>query len=69
MGIQYNQSQNPFGQKVERPNLFGKLMNYGLGVGKIMGGVAEGIAGNPAGFVDAGEQFMGMVRDKLDNKF
>ena len=35
MGIQYNQSQNPFGQKVERPNFFGKLMNYGLGVGKL----------------------------------
>ena len=69
MGIQYNRSQNPFGQKFERPNFFGKLMNYGLGVGKIMGGVAEGIAGNPAGFVDAGEQFMGVLRDKLDNKF
>ena len=44
-------------------------MNYGLGIGKIVGGVAEGLAGNPAGFVDAGEQAMGMIRDKLDKTF
>jgi hypothetical protein len=45
-----------------------KFINYGLGLSKVAGGIAEGLAGNPAGFVTAGQDAMGMVKDKIDGR-
>ena len=47
---------------------FNKVINYGLGLSKVAGGVAEGLAGNPAGFIEAGQSALGMVRDKIDGR-
>ena len=58
-----------FGQKNNSRGFFGKLLDYGIGVAKIAGGVGEGLMGNPLGFAEAGKQAMGMVRDKIDGKY
>ena len=46
MGV--NSYDDIFGQKAkQRPNLFRKLMNYGIGAAKVIGSVGEGLTGNP----------------------
>ena len=67
MGV--NTYDDVFGQKQNnKPGFIQKFINYGLGLSKVAGGVAEGLAGNPAGFVEAGQQAMGMVKDKIDGR-
>ena len=67
MGV--NTYDDAFGQKQNnKPGFFNKLINYGLGLSKVAGGVAEGLAGNPAGLVTAGQDAMGMVKDKIDGR-
>ena len=67
MGV--NTYDDVFGQKVNRgPNLFQKLINYGVGAAKVGMGVAEGLAGNPIGFVNAAEHFGSMVKDRMDGR-
>ena len=57
-----------FGRKNNARGFFGKLLDYGVGVAKVAGGVAEGLSGNPLGFAEAGKQALGMVKDKIDGK-
>ena len=55
-----------FGHKA-RPgnhNLFNTFVNYGLGMGKIIGGIMEG----PAGWANAAETAGQMIPDKIDGK-
>ena len=67
MGV--NTYDDIFGNKQNiKPSFFNKVINYGLGLSKVAGGVAEGLAGNPAGFVEAGQSAMGMVKDKIDGR-
>ena len=67
MGV--NTYNDVFGQKAKQgPNLFQKFINYGIGVAKVGMGVAEGLSGNPLGFVNAAEHFGGMVKDKIDGR-
>ena len=67
MGV--NSYDDIFGQKArQRPNLFQKFMNYGLGAAKVIGSVGEGLTGNPMGFVDAAQHSGDMVKDKMDGK-
>ena len=67
MGV--NTYDDVFGNKQNiKPGFFNKLINYGLGLSKVAGGVAEGLAGNPAGFVEAGQSAMGMIKDKIDGR-
>ena len=54
--------------KTTNLDFFSKLINYGVGIAKVAGGVAEGLSGNPAGFVTAGQDAMGMVKDKIDGR-
>ena len=54
--------------KNNNPGFIQKIINYGLGLSKVAGGTAEGLAGNPAGFVTAGQDAMGMVKDKIDGR-
>ena len=67
MGV--NTYDDIFGNKKNnKPSFFNKVINYGLGLSKVVGGIAEGLAGNPAGFVTAGQDAMGMVKDKIDGR-
>ena len=67
MGV--NTYDDVFGQKAKQgPNLFQKFINYGVGAAKVIGSVAEGLSGNPLGWVSAAEHFGGMVKDKVDGK-
>ena len=64
MGV--NSFEDVFGQKARQgPNLFQKFINYGVGAAEIIGSAAEGLAGNPMGFVNAADHFGGMVKDKI----
>ena len=67
MGV--NSYDDIFGQKAkQRPNLFQKFMNYGVGAAKVIGSVGEGLTGNPMGFIDAAQHFGDMVRIRwMDN--
>ena len=67
MGV--NTYDDVFGNKQNnKPGFMQKFINYGLGLSKVAGGIAEGLAGNPAGFVTAGQDAMGMVKDKIDGR-
>ena len=67
MGV--NAYDELFGNKARRgPNLFQKFINYGVGAAKVGMGVAEGLAGNPLGFLGAAESFGGMVKDRMDGR-
>ena len=67
MGV--NTYDDVFGQKQNnKPGFMQKFINYGLGLSKVVGGIAEGLAGNPAGFVTAGQDAMGMVKGKIDGR-
>ena len=67
MGV--NTYDDVFGNKQNnKPGFIQKFIHYGLGLSRIAGGVAEGLSGNPAGFVEAGQQAMGMVKDKIDGR-
>ena len=47
---------------------FQKVVNYGVGAAKVGLGIAEGLGGNPAGFVSAAGTFGNMVNDKMDGR-
>ena len=67
MGV--NIHDDIFGNKQNnKPGFIQTFINYGLGLSKVAGGVAEGLAGNPAGFITAGQDAMGMVKDKIDGR-
>ena len=46
------------------PNLSNKFLKYGIGMGKIVGGVLEG----PAGWANAAETAGKMISDKIVGK-
>ena len=45
-----------------------KFVNYGVGAAKVISSVADGLSGNPLGWVNAAEHFGGMVKDKVDGR-
>ena len=54
-----------FGEKARPgPNLFSKVLSYGTGVAKIVGGILEG----PVGWAGAAETAGKMISDKIDGK-
>ena len=58
-----------FGQKAKSgPSFLQKVVNYGVGAAKVGLGIAEGLGGNPAGFVSAAGTFGNMVNDKMDGR-
>ena len=64
MGANYH--GDSFGQKAKSgPSFFQKVVNYGVGAAKVGLGIAEGLGGNPAGFVSAAGTFGNMVNDKM----
>ena len=67
MGV--NDYGNSFGQKAKPgPSIFQKVLNYGVGAVKVGLGVAEGLGGNPAGFISAADTFGNMVNDKMQGR-
>ena len=68
MGIIYNSNDSinaMFGQKArDQPNVFGKIIDYGSRMAKVIGGVMEG----PAGWMGAADTAAGMIKDKIDGK-
>ena len=68
MGV--NSYDDAFGQKQNnKPSLFNKVINYGVGAAKVGMGIAEGLyQGNPLGFISAAENFGNMVKDKIDGR-
>ena len=67
MGV--NDYGDSFGQKAKPgPSIFQKIINYGVGAAKVGLGIAEGLGGNPAGFVNAAGTFGNMVNDKMDGR-
>ena len=67
MGV--NDYGDSFGQKANSgPSFFQKVVNYGVGAAKVGLGIAEGLGGNPAGFVSAAGTFGNMVNDKMEGR-
>ena len=67
MGV--NTYDDVFGQKQNnKPSLFNKVINYGVGAAKVGMGIAEGLSGNPGGFVNAAGTFGNMLNDKMDGR-
>ena len=67
MGV--NHYGDTFGQKAKSgPSIFQKIINYGVGAAKVGLGIAEGLSGNPAGFISAADTFGNMVNDKMDGR-
>ena len=67
MGV--NDYGDSFGQKVRSgPSIFQKVINYGVGAAKVGMGIAEGLGGNPAGFISAADTFGNMVNDKMSGR-
>ena len=58
-----------FGQKAKPgPSIFQKVINYGVGAARVGMGIAEGLGGNPGGFITAAETFGNMAKDKIDGR-
>ena len=67
MGV--NDYGDSFGQKARSgPSIFHKVINYGVGAAKVGMGIAEGLGGNPAGFISAADTFGNMVNDKMNGR-
>ena len=67
MGVNYY--GDSFGQKARSgPSIFQKVINYGVGAAKVGMGIAEGLGGNPAGFISAADTFGNMVNDKMNGR-
>ena len=67
MGV--NDYGDSFGQKTRSgPSIFQKVINYGVGAAKVGMGIAEGLGGNPAGFISAADTFGNMVNDKMNGR-
>ena len=67
MGV--NDYGDSFGQKARSgPSIFQKVINYGVGAAKVGMGIAEGLGGNPAGFISAADTFRNMVNDKMNGR-
>ena len=68
MGV--NTYDDIFGNKQNnKPSLFNKVINYGVGAAKVGMGIAEGLyQGNPLGFISAAENFGNMAHDKMDGR-
>ena len=64
-----NHYGDTFGQKAKPgPSIFQKVINYGVGAAKVGMGIAEGLGGNPAGFISAADTFGNMVNDKMSGR-
>ena len=64
-----NHYGDTFGQKARPgPSIFQKVINYGVGAAKVGLGIAEGLGGNPAGFISAADTFGNMVNDKMSGR-
>ena len=64
-----NHYGDSFGQKAKPgPSIFQKVLNYGVGAAKVGLGIAEGLSGNPAGFIGAADTFGNMVNDKMQGR-
>ena len=64
-----NDYGDSFGQKARSgPSIFQKVINYGVGAAKVGMGIAEGLGGNPAGFISAADTFGNMVNDKMSGR-
>ena len=67
MGV--NDYGDSFGQKARAgPSIFQIVINYGVGAAKVGMGIAEGLGGNPAGFISAADTFGNMVNDKMSGR-
>ena len=67
MGV--NDYGDSCGQKARSgPSIFQKIINYGVGAAKVGMGIAEGLGGNPAGFISAADTFGNMVNDKMNGR-
>ena len=67
MGV--NDYRDAFGQKAKPgPSIFQKVINYGVGAARVGMGIAEGLGGNPAGFISAADTFGNMVSDKMHGR-
>ena len=65
----YTQSSDSFdamfGQKARnQPSMFGKLIDYGSRMAKVVGSIMEG----PAGWMGAADTAVGMTQDKIGGK-